>query len=1732
MIMATTITINDTLRLDQTSGIQDDDTALDNALNGLNATFRTTLLGLAGSQVLTAGQLAFAASAKGAVSGGTYLTVNPDGATVDDLFFSDGAGNLFDGDQVIYQGNPLKTVAGDDIFLWSLGGDLVIATTSQTSGQGSVVAAFYLDDATDNLSAAVQMVTFAPIAHPNPNSADESIDWTDLLNVTATGSIAFDFDSLRSGSSLWVAVGSASAGILVSGHHLDIDAAGKKTNVSDTIHTSQGGDGATIGVNNQLFDNAGENAVFTLVTGFANLGGTGGAVGDYVVDPKPNDNKPEGIDYSGYLNVTGAGIFLSQSQGNDLKDLTIKLYEAGGGTTPEDGFNYVGTEPSGAFDNDAAIGVKTVTIVDNLGHVVGTWSISPGAGEFASGVTDEGVKVIISGNEINVDGLKGGYIVRFTSIAGETFNRFQVIADAGQFDIGGVEITQGLKVTEPVGDTLFVDDDGPSIIATIVGAPSPTVDESVLGTNDTDSFAAQFTPDFGTDGAATVPTTYALSTPGGASGLVDTASGNAVFLFLEAGKVVGREGTNAADAIAGDKVFEVSVDGSGNVTLDQLRAVVHPTADPDESKTLSSAGLVVLTATAHDKDGDSASAPLNIGTQLIFKDDGPSITSTIVGAPSPTVDESNLAGNDTDSFAAQFSPTYGADGQGATPVTYALSTPGGASGLFDTATGESIVLSLVGGVVQGRTAIGNVLCFTVSVDGSGNVTLDQIRAVVHPTNDPDESKTLASAGLVVLTATAHDKDGDTASAPLAIGTQLIFKDDGPSITATIVGAPTPTVDESNLAGNDTDSFAAQFSPVYGADGQGATPVNYALSTPGGDSGLDDTATGNSVFLFLEGGKVVGREGTDATDAITGDKVFEVSVDGSGNVSLDQLRAIVHPTGDPDESKTLASAGLVVLTATANDKDGDSASAPLNIGTQLIFKDDGPSITASIVNAPTLTVDESILGTDDTDSFAPQFTPVYGADGQGAIPVTYALSTPGGNSGIVDTASGHSVFLFVEGGKVVGREGTDATDAITGDKVFEVSVDASGNVTLDQIRAIVHPTLNPDESKSLLAANLVVLTATAHDKDGDTASAPLNIGQLLIFKDDGPSLPPVGNPASPLVTDDTDLTPDQATLSTDDIFPGAPVFGNDGPNAITPIDFSLRLVTENGNSGLVDTATGKAILLKTVGNDVVGFVDANGNNTIDVTETLEAVRFSLAVLNPDPDPTSYTEIVTFTQTRAVVHANVNDPDEAGAPETIAANLVLLDRIAKDGDGDVSEVVTFDLGAFTFIKDDGPAIGPIPDGLVDFVAGDFVTNSLLGVVGKDPNSSPYSLTAFTASLNVDGVTVTGVAAADGKSVTYWANTNGNGVIGDAGDTAYYKLELGNQGGAGNYTFTVLVDPQNPVTDFDFTFLPSGQSLFGVLVDQDENGVQDLDGLGLLVVGRDAIIKDPGDGSYTNASDTINTSQGGGAVTIGVDNQMFDPGDGAIFVYLDNPDTKSIAINGSGGLTQTSADDADTLGFAGTVGSLGGEVEVVQKQGGAALGMKISAYDVDIPGADNTIVSANDPQSQNPPTTDDVSQEARDFIEDPLLGATAVSITTINVYDRADPNNILESVMNVGGVAVNVDGDGDGNVDNAAGITVTFSLVNGAYVATVLGFTANDSIAWTTASNHDAVLIEGTSGKWDVGGFNVLQGNDSEDQMLEFTAKVTDGDGDFASDTWRIGIDGTGAFDDDHVDGVSII
>ena len=64
------------------------------------------------------------------------------------------------------------------------------------------------------------------------------------------------------------------------------------------------------------------------------------------------------------------------------------------------------------------------------------------------------------------------------------------------------------------------------------------------------------------------------------------------------------------------------------------------------------------------------------------------------------------------------------------------------------------------------------------------------------------------------------------------------------------------------------------------------------------------------------------------------------------------------------------------TAGDGDGDGDTASdsKTLNLGSSLLFKDDGPSITvATVGSVDTLTVDDSTLGTAASASFADNFS---------------------------------------------------------------------------------------------------------------------------------------------------------------------------------------------------------------------------------------------------------------------------------------------------------------------------------------------------------------------------------------------------------------------------------------------------------------------------------------------------------------------------------------------------------------------------------------------------------------------------------------------------------------------------------------------------------------------------------------------------------------------------------------
>jgi hypothetical protein len=492
--MAVTISPTGDLRLDQTALLQTggtldkDDISLgdpDNpdlgALPGAFASFLGDLTSL---------NLKNAATYGGAQESptGSFITVETDGEPINDLFFSRDNGALFTGQIATYTDanadtHPL-TVAGstDPIYLYSFaGGDILIGSTEApadidltdpASLDGSqVVFAYYLEENGTHTAADVWGVVFQPLEHVVDGDTtadhDDTLDFGDFLNVSATGNVSFDFDNLRSGKFLWVALGTESAGLLLTGRDLNVQSGGRKDGLvvsgtndpSDAVNTSQGGTGATTGINNQMYT-PGSVGVITFVTGFDPLptDTSDDAVGDNVKD----------IQYDGYINVTTAGVFISQTQGGGAVNLTIGLYEADADKgdvdlDAETGFNYVGAEGgnnnnSGAFIDDTDVPVTTV-VVKQGNTTIGTWTSSN------DNTAINGVTVDLDGNEAHLSGLSAGMEVFVSSGNGDTFNRLQVFADAGttSFDIGRVDLTQAVTDVANIGGSVLIHDDGPTI---------------------------------------------------------------------------------------------------------------------------------------------------------------------------------------------------------------------------------------------------------------------------------------------------------------------------------------------------------------------------------------------------------------------------------------------------------------------------------------------------------------------------------------------------------------------------------------------------------------------------------------------------------------------------------------------------------------------------------------------------------------------------------------------------------------------------------------------------------------------------------------------------------------------------------------------------------------------------------------------------------------------------------------------------------------------------------------------------------------------------------------------------------------------------------------------------------------------------------------------------------------------------------------------------------------------
>ncbi len=786
--------------LDESSGLQtglpatatEDNNDNDISLASLNSTFSARILALHTDPDTVIG---VATNTVGTLTAGSTLTG----------FVADGGGALpaYAGAATSHTVTASFTaIDGSPIYLCidttggsGLGDDVLLGVKAD----GTIVFAAHATVSGANVN--ISMIQFEALDNPNSSNPDDAVDLTGLVDLAVSSPVEFDLSTLPSGQNLFGAVGSTSAAIVVIGETIVLKADNTYDNGSNTINTSQGGGPTTIGVNNQAFD-PGDGAYFTYVTGTPS-----GLVGTSLSQGEADDL--DNAQFTGTIsNVTSAFLNISQNVGNTTATLSLRAFDIDG---TKDGDDF-----------EAARGQNPVDIIQIKVTQNGVTSTFNADGTL-NGITITNLTGVHTGtaDAVTIAGLGAGAKVEWTTSV--PHDQILVKGIAGKFDIGGFGLTQGQTDHLDVGDKIRFEDDGPTIAAG--NAPTAlTVDETNLGTDTSGDFSGLFLPAFGTDGEASSDSlTYALGITSTVSGLTDTATGNAVVLGIDSGDVVGTVVANGLTV----EVFRISVDLNGTVSLDQKRAIVHPdTGNPDDVKSMA-AGLITLSATATDGDGDQTTRPAGIGDRFQFRDDGPSIDNSATPAPEILVDDSNLnSPSDPVDFGTLFTFGFGADGPrdvnhdgvaDAAAVVYALEVqaPDADSGLFDTLSGQKILLSLNGtGEVEGRTETSDLLVFTVTVNGTtGAATLTQDRAVKHnDADDPDEAATPAKLilnDLIKVTGTVTDGDGDTDQAVSSVGLTLIFKDDGPTIGGIL---------DDSVAGTDGSSVTNPLGAHTGNDG--------------------------------------------------------------------------------------------------------------------------------------------------------------------------------------------------------------------------------------------------------------------------------------------------------------------------------------------------------------------------------------------------------------------------------------------------------------------------------------------------------------------------------------------------------------------------------------------------------------------------------------------------------------------------------------------------------------------------------------------------------------------------------------------------------------------------------------------------------------------------------------------------------------------------------------------------
>ncbi|WP_373369411.1 beta strand repeat-containing protein [Pseudomonas chlororaphis] len=735
-----------------------------------------------------------------------------------------------------------------------------------------------------------------------------------------------------------------------------------------------------------------------------------------------------------------------------------------------------------------------------------------------------------------------------------------------------------------------------------------------------------------------------------------------------------------------------------------------------------------------------------IGSQMIFEDDGPAAAGT---AEAGTVDEDGLANGiaggvgDVPGEVTSVSGNVSAIFQSGVdvPLTYSLSSD--TSGLPALSSGGvALVYSVVGDTLTAKAGAVDVFTFSLSAAGAYSFTL--LQPLDHPAGDDENDITLNLGAM--LQATDKDSDSVTAAADKLV---ITVDDDTPTANGT---AEAGTVDEDGLANGiaggvgdvpgEATTASGSVTAIFqsGAD----VPLTYSLSSD--TSGLPALSSGGVALVYSVAGDTLTAK-AGATD------VFTFSLSAAGAYSFTLLQPLDHPAGNDENDITLNLGAMLQAT----DKDGDTVTAAAE---KLVITVDDDTPTAA-GTAEAGTVDEDGLangiagGVGDVPGEATtasgSVTAIFqsGAD----VPLTYSLSSD--TSGLPALTSGGVALVY----SVAGDTLTAKAGAVD---VFTFSLSATGDYSFTLLQPLDHPAGNDENDITLNLGTLLQAT----DKDGDTVTAAAD--KLVITVDDDT---PTANGTAEAGTVDEDGLANGIAGGIGDV-PGEATTASGNVTAIfqSGADVPLTYSLSSDTSGLPALSSGGVALVYSVAGDTL-------------TAKAGAVDVFTFSLNAAGD-------YSFSLLQPLDHPAGNDEND------ITLNLgAMLQATDKDGDTVTAAaeklVITVD--------DDTPtATGTAEAGTVDE---DGLANGIAGGIGDVPGE------ATTASGNVTAIfqsgadvpltyslssDTSGLPALSSGGVALVYSVAGDTLTAKAGAVDVFTFSFS---AAGAYSFTLLQPLDHP-------------------------------------------------------------------------------------------------------------------------------------------------------------------------------------------------------------------------------------------------------------------------------------------------------------------------------------------------